>query len=272
MGVRRRAVDKYRREGFIPLLGSVVRAVVRQCRRRFAWFTYRRYRYLRSDTSDDVLWVDPGSIRFAFAEDLQRQPEGRHFETAARPEYYRYAEFGDVIGGDWDEERIPVTEYTEWHLVIALFFDDRCLEETDIYEACIDRLDRGAEVWGAETTEEFRDRIAYLEELKTSIEMDGYRRNKKPDDRIGAESLGPAHRDEITVSIARDGTLLYVANGRHRLALAHHCGVSEVPVLVHVRHAKWQAVREAFTEADSLEEVPDEYRKYNNHPDVSELL
>lgn len=216
--------------------------------------------------------VDPAGIEYVLATRIESRPTGRHFEVARRPAVAAVADYGDVLGGEWDQERVPVTEWSEWELITRRFVDGADWTDLDLYDECLERFRSDHSVWGCTSEAELHDRFAYLDRLAASIASEGYQRNTDPDDFIGTRGVGPDRLDEITVDIGRDGTLLHYVNGRHRLALAETCDVDEIPVVVRVRHSDWQAVRDEVNAADSPEQLSERSRQLLDHPDLGDIV
>lgn len=218
-----------------------------------------------------VRWVDVDEVEHAVATRFESHGTGRHFEVTHHPDTVRFADYGDVVAGEWDRECVPVTEYSEWDLVVARFVEGKDWEEISLYEDCLERFRRGRQIWGCSSESELRERFAYLDRLKESIESRGYRRDGHLADSVGTESVDSGEPDEVIVDIGRDGELLHYTNGRHRLALADVCDVDEIPVVVRVRHREWQELRERIRSADSDEQLSERDRRHLDHPDLRDV-
>ncbi|WP_336036531.1 hypothetical protein [Halobacterium yunchengense] len=271
-----RAAEIRRNQGAARLARRAARVAanrVEQARRRAVGELRRTYDLSGRTDADPraVRRAGVDEIEHVVATRLEPRRSGRHFELVRHPPAVRYADFGDVLAGDWDRERVPITEYSEWDLVAALFDEQADWEETQLYEDCLDRFRRGRQVWGCASESELLDRVGYLQRLGASIESDGYRRDVEARDAVGTERVSGEHPDEVIVDVGRDGTLLHYSNGRHRLALAHQCDVDEIPVLVRLRHTAWQAVRDRVRSADSPAQLRDRSRRHLGHPDLRDV-
>lgn len=272
-----RALEVYRERGAPELAERGVLYVAGRAgllgTRLVGGLRYRRR--ARGDTDADpyaVEWVDPAEIEYVLAARLEPRPTGRHFEVVRRPAVAAVADYGDVLGGAWDRERVPVTAYSEWELVARRFVDGADWTDLDLYDECLERVRSGHSIWGCTSEADLRERFAYLDRLAASIATDGYQRNTNPDDSIGIGRVGPAELDEVTVDVGRDGTLLHYANGRHRLALADAFDVDEIPVVVRVRHGGWQAVRNEVTAVDAPGQLRERTRELLDHPDLGDVV
>ena len=74
--------------------------------------------------------------------------------------------------------------------------------------------------------------------------------------------------DPIFIYIGRNGQIIYSADGNHRLHVAKLLGVRVFPVLVRMRHLRWQVIREAI-KANEVEKCS--LVEYRNHPDLQDL-
>lgn len=200
---------------------------------------HRLRRRLRPDRYTDadplaIRWIDPADVRLSVLETAPRFPQ-----------------WGVVAGGDWDRLGEPFRERPVPRAIVARFEDGRSWQETPLYGHVADQLRRFGNAWGYASIAEFDERCAEIERLYDSIRERGYRTQRE----IGGPPL-----DEITVDIARDGTLLWRGYGQHRLAIAAVLGIDRVPALVGRRHRGWQRRREAVRSGESVPAI--------DHPDL----
>lgn len=162
----------------------------------------------------------------------------------------RWIDANTTKGGDWDKHGEEFSE-DKWVKSLCNRFEEG-VSWTEIEEVreTIRRTENGEVKWhGCRSREDVYDRCERLDAIYENILKQGYKSQ--------AELLGLADPnnitwrhfiwfkscyDEISVDIARDGTLLFV-DGRHRLALATIAGVDRVPVRIVVRHERWQSFR-----------------------------
>ncbi|WP_331234310.1 ParB N-terminal domain-containing protein [Natronorarus salvus] len=91
---------------------------------------------------------------------------------------------------------------------------------------------------------------------------------------VASEGYEPEPREDrkVAVNVGRDGELTFNnEDGHHRLAVAKILDVDRIPVTVVVRHAEWQAIREAVASADSVDDLGDRGRDHLDRPDVTSL-
>lgn len=174
----------------------------------------------------DTHWVNPDSINYI---------TGRNWKPwENRSEY-----LGSILSGDWDKNPVPdapfdypreYAEYAYHKSVINHFECGTPWEDTEIYSI---RRTRGIPHSQAMSP------LTRTDEIYDVIQSDGYMSqkelyvNNKEETTVYSSIL-----NEVLVDIGRDGNYLFV-DGRHRLSLAKYMGISEIPVVVLVRHAEY---------------------------------
>lgn len=172
--------------------------------------------------------VDPQDVEFVSGNARTLDGEGR-------------LQWGLVEGGDWDRSR---TRF--WDLPIPASISDHYRdgvpwEETPLRERFGDFVQKPNCGWGHDSVESFETRVEQIEQLVEQIRADGYRskRELSRDVRIESNDPVPPILDEVTVDVARDGTLRYRDFGQHRLAIAKLLDLPEIPVLVGSLHEEF---------------------------------
>ncbi|MFC6905720.1 hypothetical protein [Halalkalicoccus tibetensis] len=252
VGTLRKAVARWRDEGLVTLIRAALsRSRDRVKRRRLR----RKYRYV---SDDGMISVDPERITHFLV-------EGRHPATRYRVEkglvtkhelikaYFPVGFFrGAVLPGEWDRHgkayhfdrvyrgiRNHYVEGVEWE---RTEYGHQMLLLDDLYDYSY-----------------FDRRISQCESLYRSLNRDGYEPAPRPERNVG-------------VNVGRDGTLIFNnKDGHNRLALARVLGIDRIPVVVVVRHARWQALREEIAAAETIDELGDRARRHLDHPDVRSL-
>jgi hypothetical protein len=235
---------------------------------------YGLYRYFRRGTTDaepyQVVIVSPGEIVSAVGSGIEVTRRGRHLERFVRPGYLKYSGFGSVLAGDWDQNTTHIASITEYLLILERFGQGRAWEKTISFRRITSVIGQGRRLLSCSTEEELWNRFAYLDALVARIKEEGYKRSTQHENHVGP-GVSPARvraLDEIVVNIGRSGELLYVSSGRHRLAIAQVLNIKEIPVLVKVRHAGWQAVRDAYHKAKRRNDLSSENLRFWHHPDL----
>ncbi len=198
-------------------------------------------------------WVDPATIRRSILETAPDRPQ-----------------WGRVEGGDWDRRWEPFDERPVPRAIVEHFEDGRPWRETPLYDHFADQLRRFNSAWDYTSMEAFDRRCAEIEALYRSIREHGYRSQRELAALEDAATARVSPFDEIAVDVGRDGELLWRSYGQHRLAIAKLLEVESVPVVVHRRHRRWQAVRDAVRRG--ADPSRDGARRNRRHPDLRPLV
>lgn len=171
-----------------------------------------------------------------------------------------------VIGGDWDlpENRTRFEDLGVHQAFCARFLNHKNWEETEFYHRVLASISDGQIGWGCRSREQFDDRCKGLDRLYQNIRDNGYQTQRE----LGTDPGSPFESDEITVSVARTGELLFT-NGAHRLSIVKILGLKEVPIKVTVRHSEWAEFRKqilSYAEAQG-----GKVYQSLTHPDLSDI-
>jgi len=250
----RRARDVYRKRGATELLSRLVRQVPYQASERVfgsrAWFWSRGFlnslRYETVSNPYEITSVDPAAIEYYSA---------RGHDTDTNIAHTRWQDIGRVSGGDWDT-RSKSLEYALENSLLYQAIEDHFergvpWEETEYVQTTLERLREGdhEETWRAVVRSEadLWERCEQLDQLHQRISTEGYKSKRKVFDSQSNDPMGYYPRtfkytlDEVMIDRGRNGEPLLV-DGTHRLFIAKVCDVSEIPVLVVVRH--WEYVED----------------------------
>lgn len=211
---------------------------------------YRRYR-----SSDHVDYpIDPFELVLVHPDRITRFT-GREFPVWTD----RWADFGAVANGDWDEREVPPVDpsysgpdpslyladtFSETPLHQALrkhFVDGVPWEELPFVEAMMRKARKTeSSVWHqCSTVPEVRQRCRDLDQLYRSMRDRGCLSMRELNTREEPSlTFREVMEHEIIVDVARDGEPLFVT-GRHRLSLAKILGLERIPIAVAVRHLEW---------------------------------
>jgi len=196
-------------------------------------------------------WIEPERIRRSLLETAPRRPQ-----------------WGRVIDGNWE---------SEWELfdgravprgITQRYREGRDWRETALFDAFREQLARFGNAWGYTDVGEFTERCREIDRLHDSLSEDGYRRQESLHGSVKYATT--ARLDEINVDIGPDGRFYWRSYGQHRLAIAKLLEIDVVPVVIHRRHARWQALRSAIRNGDS-EKIDALGTRANNHPDLRDI-
>ena len=174
---------------------------------------------------------------------------------------------GKVIGGDWDlpENRIRFEDLDVYQAFHQRFVAGEDWKETDFYHRIVTEMSAGKVKFGCKTEAEFEERYKKLDELYQNIKEYGYKTQKELS--VNYRNRLLSEEDEITVSIARTGELLF-NNGMHRLSIARILNLEKIPVKVTVRHSEWADFRKQIL--DQMKKRGKVYHRLT-HPDLADI-
>lgn len=177
--------------------------------------------YMRQQTSDTdtiyLIYVDPTEIS-----------KSKLFPPSSLPVTGSDAVYGRV-GGPWDLATLSFKKHYLYQSIRAHLHDGVDWEETQIYD----------HPKYADDPERAEKRCGKIERLIDSMKSDGYRLQHELNswaDRSYSQIGTTEIADEIIVGMDRNGTLLHLKNGRHRLAVAQLLDVDRIPVVLSLYH------------------------------------
>lgn len=183
--------------------------------------------------TDKVYTIDPALIEYCALEEFNI-------------ERFR----GSVIGGDWD---LLCKRFCDLDIYVAfrdVLSGESEWEDSVFFKRIADELDGGLILWRCRTRDDLSRRCKGLESLYYNIRDNGYMSQSELADQNPDERLTSSD-DEITVSIGRNGDLLF-SNSAHRLCIAKLLKLESVPIVVAVRHPYWVKRVERSEEPESI--------------------
>ncbi len=268
----RKTIDKYRADGFIPLLRTGlrygryrIRSKALRGKRQFKCLTSLRYRvhkrrYNAPADPYEPIWIDVANVdRFA----------------NMSPEYG----LGQIRTEDWDlsKHHTLLEDQPVYEGLRQRFEDGRDWEETVYYQSAKEEFERGGSKWGYHDLEQFRNvRCAFVDTLFETIRDEGYRPNSElehevPENDVRGRGASYHSTLEPLVTIGGDGEL-YLCSGRHRYSIAKILEITSIPVNVLARHREWQRVRDEVDRADNPSELRPGLQGYLDHPDLEDVV
>lgn len=221
-------------------------------------FVIRNTFFTQDVTDADILkhlYVNPNAIEFR--------------ETSAAPQL-----FGVVANGDWDLAATDCIQRVRYKGMREHFVKGMPWCDTSYFLEAMSRLESNNQHvwWGAKNREELLDRFREFDDLYERIRREGYHTQqsllKHEKSRTIDLANGVKHPilNEIGVNIARDGRLIFVHCGLHRLCIAKCLKLETVPVVVRGRHKLWQKRRDEISTAQGR------YNPKAVHPDLHDLV
>lgn len=224
--------------------------------RQFGWYTrlrcgWQRWRYRAPASPWCQVLVDPNGV------------------TAANDRVPKTWGLGQIRAGEWDRQRIDMSDNVIYRGLHERFAEGRPWEETRYYHVAEAAFAEGRRKWGYPDLRTFREvRCAYVDELFERIRDGGYRPNVLDEHEVPREDFRTAavkrcyHRLEPLVVIDRNGEILW-RDGFHRLAIAAILEIEAIPVNVLARHRAWQRHRDRVARGDAAID--------RSHPDLFDL-
>ncbi|MCL9818301.1 hypothetical protein [Natronocalculus amylovorans] len=218
-----------------------------------------------------LYWVDPKHIRRTVSWTEISTNRKRDEHPQFRNPKYRLA--GRVFSGEWDRVDTRFNESTVYRSFLARFDRGVTWEETDFYKESTSAIKNGATLWGCSTRDEFDRRCKQLDTLYNRIASGGYKTQNElyeyNEQGVGFDHIGRVVWGEIAVNVGRDGEFIF-QDGRNRLAMAKIQDLESVPVVILVRHKKWQRLRDQVVRGQiESSELQDQIR---SHPDILDLV
>ncbi len=215
--------------------------------RASAWIRYS-YNYDAPVRPDRILWIDPTRIQ---SKPIEKPPTDRIRPTL-------------VASDDWDKKLVPIVNDVVYVSFYQRFIEGKPWDETGYVEF----LSTDVSEHGGQSREEALDRCNRLDQLYHYIDEYGYKSQAELEREAAlvdglASSVRPAAYREIAVNITRNGEFVWHA-GMHRLVIAQLLEIDRIPVRVHIRHERWQQIRDRVYNGKQFEE-------YDGHPDLKYL-
>lgn len=175
----------------------------------------------------ELVWVDPDKIAWG------RLP----FSTSGEN-----AHIG-VAGGNWDRFRMR-WELNYIHQSIHKRYKEGAeWEMTPAYKYAKNAIERGKSRWhSTSTVEELDAKCEEVDQLYRQIKKEGYKKQSDLPEhkRQYIQLYGKTVPREITVAVGRNGELIRVNEGRHRLSIAKTLDLEKIPALVQIKHVRWE--------------------------------
>lgn len=202
----------------------------------------------------ELIRVDPDQVTHEIPYDQKSKLIPYPFATVGLLRYTSY-----ILHGDWDRTVQPLSDPNiEYRKLLHESFDLRygrgmSWETTPLYERRDDLL------------EDPQSAFDRWDALYERLQQEGYRPQAElpSKDRLAISPWS----DEVAIAITRDGDLLRVTQGNHRIRIAQHAGIDEMCVRVAVRHEEWQQKRVRAYKRPEGGDAP-QSGKTDTHPDL----
>ncbi len=223
-----------------------------------------------------LISIDPGVVEWMLVPRYLGLDKNRSYVRGGEWDRSPYTTAVEYLGtkegfADPTEPRLARISDLGFYRAMKRRFDEGIAwEETDIYE----RFRSGAISKRYSTPDRMRNRFAAVDSLFQHMREHGYLTQRELRSRIDAPmevtTTRPPERDEVMVSIGRNGEVIFVT-GRHRFFVARVLEIDRIPVRVHIRHQIWQQRRHRFRTMDRSRLTLQEKRQLR-HPDMNDIV
>lgn len=290
----RRGLRKLRMEGVIQLLGSVKTNFSKKMKNYWYYINIKiryfknRYRYGTAVAPPfELISVNPHDIKLDQLDcgptdwnnrEMKRQKvAAKHGQAIADEvsEWYhpdagrfrRKENHGKILDGDWDNHTKQWNQRRVYRSIKQVYDNGADWRDTPIFQKRMAIYELTGSAYGYDVEDPITKRINYIEDLYENIVQHGFlTQSEAPDDYRNKDIF-----HNITINIGRNGELIFNHAGQHRLAFAKYLDIDKIPVLVIVRHKKWQEVRNRMSRADTKDDLDPELRRYYEHPDLIDV-
>jgi hypothetical protein len=146
---------------------------------------------------------------------------------------------GKIVGGNWDISDYKFADLDVFQALKKRVEEGEDWANTKFYDRVLEQVRSGRCVWGIKNEYDLVKHCKLFDSLYKKIETEGYHLNQDRRTRINLFH-------EIEVNIGRNGEYMF-QNGVHRLSIAKILGINCIPVMIFVRHKKWQDFRECVS-------------------------
>jgi len=151
-----------------------------------------------------------------------------------------------ALGGEWDRLKLPFHFHYIYRTIKGRIVDGKEWAETPLNRR------RGRE----RSQDAIYAENAEIDKLIESLRTHGYRSQYECGADLAVHALGSLRTPaELVVGMDRAGRLFQLAGGRHRLAIAHVLGLSEVPAILSLFHSR------------GLDKLPEKRRLLTGNPE-----
>lgn len=223
----------------------------------------------------DKIYVDPKKITLGMIGQRMFKEKGK------------FGKGSFIIGGDWDKTNdigceytvysdiqkarklidedpwriIPISSYEHYESFMDHFQNGVPWEETKFYKRLTDEASKNSDRY--KPKELIHGELEKFDDLYDSIQTRGY---------LSQEEIQDGQPDvDIMIGIGREGDLILLRGGTHRLVIAQALEVSQIPVIVKLRHQKWQKLRYKLYKASNNTRLSYSEAISLDHPDMRDI-
>lgn len=150
---------------------------------------------------------------------------------AKHPDSLRPKMWDVIAGGDWDTYTMPIDDVLPYRLTLEKLSTGQSWEEVGEFARMEDliRVKGGSD--GCKNRQDVERRYARMDDMVNDIKQSRRLQTRKERGEASFRELGG-----INMAIDRDGSLIKLQGGTHRLAIAAHFELPAVPVCIRIVH------------------------------------
>lgn len=182
---------------------------------------------LQKEYKIKLVWVDPNKIKY----------KSRFPFVSSCGEYTHIG----VAGGCWDRFKLEFKSDYVYRSINKRFDRDARWEETPAYKVAMKAVQKDEARWqNSSTVKEVKYMCESVDRLYNVIKNEGYKKQSelRKENRSYMQLHGLTVPQEITIAVGRNGELIRVNEGRHRLAVAKVLDLDRIPALVQMEHVE----------------------------------
>ena len=179
----------------------------------------------------DLAWCDPLSIQLSTRYFVKKK-HGYLFSGLEIPK--ERASFGRdnfIAAGDWDQKVVSILDVKAIIRTTRHFSQGLSWKEVGEIDWMLNNINEHGKQDGCESLLDVEKRCDAIDSLKTKLEYGGRF--------LTQQQINPKNFREkggIGVFIDRNGRIVWLSDGAHRLAIARHLSIKKVPVCIHKIH------------------------------------
>lgn len=170
-----------------------------------------------------------------------------------------------VRAGNWDINNKLFENNWIYRALTKRFVDGYSWEKTSYP----DKYNFGSDYHSKEQF--INERCSYVDELFKDIQHNGYNASITSENRPAPNRKQWFQDLEPLVAIGRTGEIYHV-DGTHRMSIAKILELPSIPVMVAVRHRRWQALRDEIATIDDIDQLDSKAKVHLSHPDLQDVI
>lgn len=178
-----------------------------------------------------LAWCDPCNIQLSTRYFVKR--EGgyltNNIELPKETIHKKLSRF--IAGGDWDYHTTPIENVKPISRTIHRYEKDLSWEEVGEIDWMMRNIKQYGIQDGCRSYDDVIARCNNLDKLKQHVEKKGQFSTQKKLNTLNFREVGG-----IGVAIGQNGDIIWLDNGAHRLAIARHLQLPEIPVCLQLIH------------------------------------